>query len=108
MCSSHAEFSSRRTHTARKLHGCDECQRPIEPGQRYVLVAGKWEGDFFLFRAHEDCRALADSLKDEEGCFTYGQLLTAEEVATAAPAQAAEYERLTGRPWAGEVSAPRT
>jgi hypothetical protein len=108
MCSSHAEFSSRRTHTARKMHGCDECQRPIDVGQRYVLVAGRWEGDFFLFRAHEACRDLADSLKDDKGCFLYGCLLNADEYVDATPAQAAEYERLTGRAWLGEVAEKRT
>lgn len=38
------DFQTETTPTARKQHMCGECYGVIEPGQKYQLVTGCWEG----------------------------------------------------------------
>jgi hypothetical protein len=58
-------FSCVTTHTARKVHRCEYCRGSIPIGTRHVKLAGKWEGDFYSGRGHEDCRQLWHALYNE-------------------------------------------
>lgn len=44
-----ADFWTERTVTARKLHRCESCRETIKPGDKYVRVAQKYEGDFSAY-----------------------------------------------------------
>lgn len=39
-----SDFQTETTPTARKQHKCGECYSLIEPGQKYQLVSGCWDG----------------------------------------------------------------
>ena len=52
------EFHSAAIRTARKPHGCGECGRIIEPGERYEKAVGKWDGDFCTETTCADCLSL--------------------------------------------------
>jgi hypothetical protein len=43
-------FYSESTVTARKAHVCRECREVIVPGQQYLRVAGKWDGDVCAYK----------------------------------------------------------
>jgi hypothetical protein len=43
---------SRKTHTARKEHGCDECGKSILPGQRYRRVFSVLNGKGVTEKRH--------------------------------------------------------
>jgi hypothetical protein len=49
-------FHSRKTHIARKPHRCSATGRTIQPGEAYVVFAGKFYGDFY---AQKICASLA-------------------------------------------------
>lgn len=51
-------FYVRREPKARKQHQCIECGGDIQPGEKYVLHVGIWEGDFDRFKQCEDCALL--------------------------------------------------
>lgn len=53
-------FLCETRHTARKHRRCDYCRSYIAPGQFYVKIAGKWQGDFYAASGHIDCKALWD------------------------------------------------
>mgnify|MGYP000420278870 CR=1 FL=1 len=44
--------------TARKRHCCVDCERAIEPGERYTETRGFSDGAAYLNREHHACRAL--------------------------------------------------
>lgn len=56
------DFSTTDTMKARKPHRCYECGDAIQPGDRYVRVAGKWEGDFATFTRCLTCSAWMQAL----------------------------------------------
>lgn len=103
MCDVHCEFMRRETPVAQKDYRCDECRKPIPAGTKHSAVVGKWDGEVRTYRAHTECRALADSLRDDDGCFLLGQLMEAPGSLYATSSQVAEWERLTGRKWHGDV-----
>ena len=35
---------------ARAVHVCCECRREIQKGDRFESVAGKWDGEFYVFK----------------------------------------------------------
>ena len=41
-------------HTARKGHGCENCEGLIAPGQRYKKIAALDDGEFKIIRSHAD------------------------------------------------------
>ena len=49
-------LSERTEPVARKPHRCDDCGKPIEAGQKYSRLRGKWEGEFTTHLSHMDCR----------------------------------------------------
>lgn len=61
------EFSTSHTVTARKSHACEHCAGQIAPGTRHLKKVGKWEGDFYACRVHEDCNQLWFALFDDWG-----------------------------------------
>ena len=50
-----SEFYRNSWHTAAKQHRCDDCNKSIEPGERYFRTEGKQDGEWFTFRSHEVC-----------------------------------------------------
>lgn len=50
-----SDFGATRTVKARKPHQCEECQRTIDPGERYEKHAGSWEGNFFTWVSCGHC-----------------------------------------------------
>jgi hypothetical protein len=65
--------STRRT--ARKEHRCHECGHAIQPGERYQIESGIWDGAPASFKWCADCATVAavcESLGDF--CFCFGQL----------------------------------
>ena len=57
-----SDFQSVTTHTARTPHRCVYCRSAIAVGASYVKLAGRWQGDFFTGKGHQDCRELWNSL----------------------------------------------
>jgi hypothetical protein len=53
--------------TARQAHRCACCRGWISPGTRYMKLVGKWQGDFYAERVHDDCYALWTALFDDWG-----------------------------------------
>jgi len=61
---------------ASKQHTCCECHRKIEPGDRYQVVEGCWEGKWATYKTCSPCAALRDLLEkhlrsDENIAFGY-------------------------------------
>lgn len=53
---------------AAKGHICDWCGEDILSGERHKYLVGKWEGDFFTSRWHEECdKGYADYEYQEDG-----------------------------------------
>lgn len=50
------EFYDSVVRKARKAHKCDECGKPIEPGQLYYYGSGKFDGDFYEIKECRRCR----------------------------------------------------
>lgn len=48
--------------TARKAHVCCECGEPIEPGQRYLLSEGCWDGHWSRYRTCVPCARIGKDL----------------------------------------------
>lgn len=71
-----AEWVSKKMHVARKEHRCEECGRPIHPGERYEYTCGKWEGDVSVFKVCPRCLAIRAYVTDHVPCFcwAYGNM----------------------------------
>lgn len=50
---------------ARKMHRCIECDSPIEKGEKYHDISGKWDGQFESVKIHNDCYEFAEMLNDD-------------------------------------------
>ncbi len=70
-------------HRARKPHKCTECGRTIEPGERYQIAWGVWNGQPETFRTCREClrdrgrivaRELADGCARHEAFPPFGGL----------------------------------
>lgn len=59
---------------ARKEYRCYECGKPIKPGDRYRLIAGKWNGSFDQYRQCNLCGRICEDLVDMGFCPNYGEL----------------------------------
>jgi hypothetical protein len=71
------EFYVAEHRRARTAHRCDECQRSIEPGERYEHVRGKWDGQVGSFDTCTRCLALREWVAAHVPCFcwAHGNLL---------------------------------
>ena len=58
------EFFRQFTPLARAAHKCGECGRIISNGERYHYSAGKWDGEFSVFRRCSHCEAVAAALRE--------------------------------------------
>jgi len=56
------DFCSKEVRIARSQHTCCECRETILPGQEYEYVAGKWDGDFSIFKTCSACVSIRDGL----------------------------------------------
>jgi len=57
--------------TARKQHKCTECRCTIEPGERYEVISGKWDGEFLRYKTCRKCislRACITRIELRHGC----------------------------------------
>ena len=43
---------------AKKDHVCCECGRNIKSGERYEYIAGKWDGEFQVFKTCKQCEQI--------------------------------------------------
>lgn len=61
------------THTpkARKPHKCGECNRTIEPGEKYLLEKELYDGNVSTCKTCWDCKSVRDHLV---GSFYWGQM----------------------------------
>jgi len=59
-----AEFSRKESRKARKEHICDECMGKISPGEEYVIITGRWEGEFDSYKFCRGC----DNIRSSCGC----------------------------------------
>ena len=50
---------------ARKQHQCDDCGCRIQPSEKYLRGAGKWEGDFTAFVSCEACDAFRKQMQND-------------------------------------------
>lgn len=60
---------------ARKEYWCKECYWKIAPGERYVRIDGKWDGQVSTLKLHLACHnlyELTDSLSDD--CVAFGEV----------------------------------
>ena len=56
---------------ARKPHKCCECERTIQPGERYEYVRGLWDGEFETYKTCLGCFRLRDDICSG---YIYGEL----------------------------------
>lgn len=69
------EFIRESEHVARKQHTCTECCAPIQPGERYSVIVGKWDGNTRSFKACPACVEIRAKM-DTIGCtYSYGGLI---------------------------------
>ena len=57
---------------ARKPQRCCECGDPIDPGDRYEIVSGKWEGVWSSFKTCLPCKEIREAFCCEG--WVYGSL----------------------------------
>lgn len=55
----YVELIKEGTPRAKKPHKCEECDRVIEVGERYISEAWIWEGEFGTSKTCRQCRAAA-------------------------------------------------
>ncbi len=51
-------FFKEELRRARKVHICIECQREIQPGEKYEYAVGVWEGQFDQIKTCSDCLSI--------------------------------------------------
>jgi hypothetical protein len=56
---------------ARKRHKCDECDRPMLPGENYERVTGKWEGELSVLTTCSNCLDIRQFVKNSVPCFCW-------------------------------------
>jgi len=67
------EFFNVVYRVAKKSHRCVECLRKIQPGERYEVASGKWDGNFDSHKTCADCVEFIE--KSKIGCYCYGLLM---------------------------------
>lgn len=64
-------YRERDVKAARKARRCSDCGQRIHAGEPYLLIDGKWEGDFSSFATCERCQTLRAAIRrveEEDGC----------------------------------------
>lgn len=61
------EFFRIKEVKGRKEHQCQHCLQKIEKGEQHFECAQKFDGDFFSYREHKDCREAWTALWDIHG-----------------------------------------
>ena len=59
---------SNSVHKAKKVHKCNFCGLPIEIGETYNRQANIQDGDFFEWKSHKSCEAIAYELNMFNNC----------------------------------------
>lgn len=65
------EAWSSKEQTARKEHRCEECNRSIQPGEKYEYVWGKWDGIVSVFKTCSRCLEIRRFVKASVPCFCW-------------------------------------
>jgi hypothetical protein len=55
-----ADFYYDEIRKAIKIHKCSECDRDIQPGEKYEKVVAKYEGDLRTYKTCPDCLSVRD------------------------------------------------
>lgn len=100
--------STRATVVAAKQHICDQCGKPIQKGTIHSYTAGKYDGDFYTAREHNDCRELWLKLWDVRGLLygdTQDVLISDGDLYEDKEWIAAEYPDVAARLWPSLVPA---
>lgn len=58
---------------ARKQHICCECASTIDPGEKYLIISGIWDGEFDSFKQCEFCAEAYDEQNRKIQEFGYYQ-----------------------------------
>jgi hypothetical protein len=74
-----SDFHNQTEQIARKPHVCDFCGTAIEKGEGYSKAIGVFEGDFFVWKQHLDCRAAGLERMELSGEYTYESLANMED-----------------------------
>lgn len=99
MCDVSPSFIRWSRPKARLAHRCDECLKPIMPGEEYVAATGCWDGEVSTYKAHVLCDMLAIQIsRDDDGCRMLGDLLEVAGDVSLSPLHARWFRALTG--WA--------
>lgn len=53
---------SYKQHIARKRHRCNYCGAYIEPGDKYSVSSHVEDGQFYTWKAHEECECVAQAI----------------------------------------------
>jgi hypothetical protein len=65
------EFYRVNQRKARKPHRCGECHRTIQPGERYTVCVGKWDGHLSEHHRCTHCEAVWKALNDRFPCYCW-------------------------------------
>jgi hypothetical protein len=71
---------SERTQVARKKHTCDFCFGTIEAGEKYTSQANLNDGDFGIWKAHENCYHVAQVWWKIFGCREFEHIPDRSEI----------------------------
>lgn len=55
------EFANTAKHKAQKVYVCDLCGGKIATGEKYVRYCGKYDGEFFAYKYHDECQKVIDA-----------------------------------------------
>jgi hypothetical protein len=66
------DFLFSKTVVARKVYKCCECGEPIEPGQKYQRVRGKWDEKLDEFKSCLSCAEIREAFSCDG--WIYGNL----------------------------------
>lgn len=70
------EFCRAVVRVSRKARACCECSAGIDPGERYLSVSGKWDGNLGAYDVCLFCEELRDEAQraDVCDCIAFGHL----------------------------------
>jgi hypothetical protein len=69
------EFYREKVQIARKQYRCCECHKPINAGNKYTYIAGKWEREFNSYRQCLSCNQLSKKVVSIGAYFCFGELI---------------------------------
>ncbi len=103
------DFGSVRTLKARKRHVCEQCRKSINAGETCSYAVGKYDGDFYAFHEHIDCREVWLNLWNARG-LAYGDtqdsLINDDDLSEEKPWIEAEFPAVAARLWASSTPTP--